>query len=69
MGMWDWLNCHLLGRHEHGIWCDNGTIFLRCIRCGTRSPGWEVTESAPIQPTAAAAHAHAPRLELVRRQA
>ncbi|HSK11066.1 MAG TPA: hypothetical protein VK911_15895 [Vicinamibacterales bacterium] len=48
--MWDWLNCHLFGRHEHGIWCEDGTIYLRCLHCGSRSAGWEVSHSpAPIQ--------------------
>ena len=68
--MWDWLNCHVFGRHEHGIWCDNGTIFLRCIRCGSRSPGWDVVEShGPLTPQTAARPSQAHHLQLVRRQA
>jgi hypothetical protein len=68
--MWDWLNCHLFGRHEHGIWCDNGTIFLRCIRCGRRSPGWDVAENpVPLNPQPAPTASRAHRLQLVRRQA
>jgi hypothetical protein len=38
--MWSWFNCYLSGRHEYGMWCEPGTIFLRCIHCGRRSPGW-----------------------------
>ena len=40
--MWNWFNCYLSGRHEYGIWCEPGAIFLRCVHCGRRSPGWEV---------------------------
>ena len=68
--MWDWLNCHLFGRHEHGIWCDNGTIFLRCIRCGRRSPGWDVADThGSVKPQLTAATPSQARLQLVRRQA
>lgn len=48
--MWSWFNCYLSGRHEYGMWCEPGTIFLRCVHCGRRSPGWAVNQ----QPTAAA---------------
>jgi hypothetical protein len=40
--MWEWLNCHLLGRHEYVVLCEGGVIFLRCHCCGRRSNGWEV---------------------------
>jgi hypothetical protein len=40
--MWNWLNCYLSGRHEFGVSCAPGTIFLRCVHCGRRSPGWAV---------------------------
>lgn len=40
--MWDWLNCVIFLRHEYGIWCEDGAIFLRCVRCGHRSAGWDV---------------------------
>lgn len=40
--MWNWFNCYLSGRHEFGVWCEPGTIFLRCVHCGKRSPGWAV---------------------------
>ncbi len=70
--MWDWLNCHLFGRHETGIWCDGGTIFLRCLHCGRRSHGWEVTHAAaaPLQAAHARGHRRATRqhLELVARR-
>jgi hypothetical protein len=40
--MWNWLNCYLSGRHDFGITCSSGSIFLRCIHCGKRSNGWAV---------------------------
>jgi hypothetical protein len=46
--MWNWFNCYLSGRHEFGMWCEPGTIFLRCVHCGRRSQGWTV--SAPPAP-------------------
>jgi hypothetical protein len=65
--MWNWLNCYLSGRHDFGVTCEPGTIFLRCIHCGKRSSGWElkgyqgpltpaVTRPASGAPTAHAAH-------------
>jgi hypothetical protein len=49
--MWNWLNCYLSGRHEYGVTCAPGTIFLRCVHCGRRSPGWAVDAKAN-QPSA-----------------
>lgn len=53
--MWNWLNCYLSGRHDFGVTCSSGSIFLRCIHCGKRSNGWSVhnepalaTVTAPI---------------------
>jgi hypothetical protein len=40
--MWNWFNCYLSGRHDFGMWCEPGAIFLRCIHCGKRSSGWVV---------------------------
>jgi len=40
--MWNWLNCYLSGRHDYGVTCASGSIFLRCIHCGKRSNGWAV---------------------------
>jgi len=40
--MWNLFNCYLSGRHDYGMWCEPGAIFLRCMHCGKRSPGWEV---------------------------
>ncbi len=40
--MWNWFNCYLSGRHEYGIWCQPGSIYLRCLHCGRRSSGWAV---------------------------
>ena len=40
--MWNWFNCYLSGRHEFGVWCEPGAIFLRCVHCGRRSSGWAI---------------------------
>ena len=42
--MWSWLNCYLSGRHDYGVTCASGSIFLCCIHCGKRSNGWAVHE-------------------------
>ena len=49
--MWNWLNCYLSGRHEFGISCSDGAIFLRCTYCGRRTPGWAVNKKTD-QPSA-----------------
>jgi hypothetical protein len=41
--MWNLFNCYLSGRHDYGMWCEPGQIFLRCVHCGKRSAGWSVT--------------------------
>jgi hypothetical protein len=40
--MWNWFNCYLSGRHDYGMWCEPGAIFLRCVHCGRRSSGWTI---------------------------
>ncbi len=40
--MWNWFNCYLSGRHDYGVWCESGTVFLRCVHCGRRSSGWTI---------------------------
>jgi hypothetical protein len=50
--MWNWFNCYLSGRHDFGMWCEDGAVFLRCLHCGRRSTGFSVH-----------AHKHAPRLK------
>ena len=42
--MWKWFNCYLSGRHNFGISCEPGAIFLKCLQCGRRSPGWSVDQ-------------------------
>ena len=60
--MWNWLNCYLSGRHDFGVTCSSGSIFLRCIHCGKRSNGWAVHDQQPILvPAAAAGDARARR--------
>ncbi len=43
--MWDWINCHLAGRHDYAVWSDSNRMFLRCLRCGRRSNGWDMAAS------------------------
>jgi hypothetical protein len=38
--MWNWISCYLSGRHEFGVSCEPGAVFLRCVHCGRRSQGW-----------------------------
>ena len=40
--MWKWFNCYLSGRHDFGMWCEGGAIFLRCPHCGKRSGGFSI---------------------------
>jgi hypothetical protein len=42
--MWDLIHCYLSGRHDYGMWCESGQMFLRCVHCGKRSSGWAVEE-------------------------
>jgi hypothetical protein len=52
--MWNWLNCYLSGRHDFGVSCEPGAIFLRCIHCGKRSNGWELQgRQGPLAPAKA----------------
>ena len=50
--MWDLIHCYLSGRHDYGIWCESGEMFLRCVHCGKRSAGWAVEaryrQTAPL---------------------
>jgi hypothetical protein len=58
--MWNLFNCYLSGRHDFGMWCEPGAIFLRCMHCGKRSSGWEVVPKTAIAlPRAAVAVAKA----------
>lgn len=53
--MWNWFNCYLSGRHEYGPWCEPGSIFLRCVHCGRRSPGWAIGPEPRTAPKITAA--------------
>lgn len=48
--MWTWFTCYLTGRHDYGVWCEPGTIFLRCIHCGKRSGGWAISQLRKPEP-------------------
>ena len=52
--MWNWFNCYLSGRHEFGVWCEPGAIFLRCVHCGRRSSGWAIDAKQHQKPPAVA---------------
>jgi hypothetical protein len=58
--MWNLLSCYISGRHEYGIWCEPGQIFLRCQHCGKRSSGWSL-EAKPAAITAPVANVVASR--------
>ncbi len=51
--MWNWFNCYLSGRHEFGVWCEPGPVFLRCMHCGRRSSGWAIDRRSAAPPAAA----------------
>jgi hypothetical protein len=52
--MWNWINCYLSGRHEFGVWCEPGAIFLRCVHCGKRTSGISVDKRPHV--TSCVAH-------------
>ena len=59
--MWNLFNCYLSGRHEFSAWCEPGAVFLRCIHCGKRSPGWALDQKAQRKtPPVTAPHVHVP---------
>jgi hypothetical protein len=51
--MWNLFNCYLSGRHDYGMWCEPGAIFLRCVHCGKRSSGWAVAKQSALPPPSA----------------
>jgi hypothetical protein len=54
--MWNLIHCYLSGRHDYGMWCEPGAMFLRCVHCGKRTSGWAVEarfhQTAPRLPVA-----------------
>jgi hypothetical protein len=52
--MWNLISCYLSGRHDYGMSCEPGAMFLRCVHCGKRSSGWvleskfHVTAGRPV---------------------
>ena len=62
--MWNVVSCYLSRRHDYGVWCESGAMFLRCVHCGKRSDGWTVHHAkaaiARSQPVATPAKAAAP---------
>jgi hypothetical protein len=60
--MWNLFNCYLSGRHDYGMWCGSGAIYLRCVHCGKRSSGWSVTAQPATAPRAPAARPKVPQV-------
>ena len=56
--MWNWFSCYLSGRHDYGMWCEPGTIYLRCMHCGRRSSGWDVNTKPVSALPSATVHKH-----------
>ena len=52
--MWNLISCYLSGKHEFGVSCEPGNVFLRCVHCGKRSQGWSLHDHpqrrTPIAP-------------------
>ena len=44
--MWKAIACYLSGRHEYGISCGSGAVYLECAHCGKRSSGWSIDVKA-----------------------
>jgi len=54
------LYCYLSGHHDFGVRCDPGEVYLRCIHCGRRSPGWALSGAKQLpQPADAGANRQA----------
>ena len=53
--MWNLISCYLSGKHEFGVSCEPGNVFLRCVHCGKRSAGWSLQDHpqrrAPLTPS------------------
>jgi hypothetical protein len=45
--IWNLFSCYLSGQHDFGVRCEPGEIYLRCIHCGRRSPGWALKDTEP----------------------
>lgn len=50
LGQW-W--CGLAGRHQNVAESDDKTWHLRCIKCGARTPGWDLAKRQIIRLTQA----------------
>ena len=62
--MWNWFRCRVWRRHENKIHCGPEGLFLQCVRCGSRSPGWLIDRKlAPSAQAAPPRGAVAPRAQ------
>ena len=46
--MWSWIACYVNG-HDYSVYCESGSMFLRCLKCGRRSQGWLVHRHEHVQ--------------------
>jgi hypothetical protein len=56
--IWNLFQCYLSGQHDFGVRCEPGQIYLRCIHCGRRSPGWALSATEQASQAAAIAAQH-----------
>ncbi len=49
--MLNWVLCYLSGRHDYTVWCEPGSVYLRCVHCGRRSPGWSLEPTCQHVPS------------------
>jgi hypothetical protein len=61
--IWNLFNCYLSGRHDYGMSCEKGAMFLSCTHCGRRSSGWVIEPKSrpPVVAAAAAQRVAKPR--------
>jgi hypothetical protein len=68
--MVNWLACMFKGRHQYSVWCEDGEMFLRCMNCGRRSQGWQVSgrtaATVPVEPATPRKAPPMARLSVVR---
>lgn len=63
MVIWNWLKCRVWRRHEQKVLCGPDGLFLQCVRCGARSPGWVIDRKAVPSAPVARAVGHSTRAQ------
>jgi hypothetical protein len=59
--------CGILHGHDNLLQFERDRMFLKCVSCGHESPGWELTEPAPV-PVRAVPRTEAPRTAIAQPQ-